>query len=170
MSPIPGVIPAVQPNTAAIYHSASHTFNTAGIFTYTGAGGGRILVYGSPSLTSIRDTWNAAGGDNYDNSDSELTLQFTLSGINFGDNISMVSGKVEFVNVDTSNILTASVNSSDWTDTEIKGTVTIPASGVSPDPGGRGKYLVRVTVRNSNTDSSMVYYLKGSGNYNITVN
>lgn len=170
VSPIPGVTPAAQPNTAAVYHSASHTFNTSGIFIYTGGDGGRVLVYGSPSLTSIRDTWNAAGGDNYDNSDSELPLQFTLSGTNFGDNMSSVSGKVEFVNVDTGNILTGSVNTSDWADTEIKGTVTIPASGASPDPGGRGKYLIRVTVRNSNTDSSMVYYLKGTGNYNVTVN
>ena len=53
MSPIAGVTPAVQPNTAAIYHSASHTFSTAGTFTYTGGDGGRIFVYAAPLISSF---------------------------------------------------------------------------------------------------------------------
>ncbi len=76
MSPIAGVTPAAQPNTAAIYHSASYTFNTAGTFTYAGGDGGRVLVYDTPSISGF----TPGSGDEGD--------AVTITGSNFNTNAS----------------------------------------------------------------------------------
>jgi hypothetical protein len=112
---------------------------------------------GKPAVTSITD----ASGDNYDNSESEVSVDFTINGANFGPDQIVVNGLVKFINTDTGNIIDAGVTS--WSDGEIKGNVVIPA-GID----GRGSYLIEVTVLDVKSESK-VYYYKGSGSYNISI-
>ncbi|MEQ8191978.1 MAG: hypothetical protein ABRQ39_28695 [Candidatus Eremiobacterota bacterium] len=161
MSPIAGVTPAAQPNTAAIYHSASHTFNTAGTFTYTGGDGGMVLVYDTPHMTAISDN---VGNLIEDTTTGDIAT-FTISGNGFGTDRTMVKGSVYFYRVDnlTAVYLDATSCISNWTD----GSITL--SNIPGTSLPKGKYRVKVLVRGTYTPENDFYYYKGSGNYVITV-
>ncbi|MGV8118948.1 MAG: hypothetical protein AB2L14_04200 [Candidatus Xenobiia bacterium LiM19] len=144
IGPIDKVTAASGETTPATYNYASHTFSTAGTYTYDDGLGapGRVLVYSSSTVSRIVDS----DENDYDTKTASSTVTFTLTGTGFGANQAAVSGKVEFKNVDAAGTVEATVST--WNDTTITGSIDIP----------QGTYRVIVTADGRESVGKVIYY------------
>jgi len=153
-----------QPVTAEVFHSGTCSFPAEGIYNYDAGYGdpGRVLVYGLPSITEIRD--DSGIGDNKDENSDLSRVDYVLKGNNFGTSRESVAGEVRFIQTvegDPNNPWGTVYNTasfSSWSNTSVHGSIELPG----------GKYRVEISVRGENTAENVLYY-KGSGNFEVIV-
>jgi hypothetical protein len=105
-------------------------------------GGSHSGGNGAASLVSIQD----ADGDEYDPNIDTSTVAFTLTGEFFGESQASVDGVVKFIKTDDKESILADIT--EWTETEIKGTVDLPA----------GQYSVQVATRYHVSAEALSFY------------
>lgn len=148
-SPNPTPTSTVTPTVSPTPTPTSSTTPSPSPSPSTGSGGGGGSGGGTtpadPHLTSITPQ--------SDLEDAESAVSFTLAGQKLE-----TAGTVTFTNVDNTTLKYNGAAFTNWSGTEIKGTVTMPG----------GKYTVQATVRGVTTPET-VYFYKGKGNYSVDV-
>ncbi|MGV8118949.1 MAG: hypothetical protein AB2L14_04205 [Candidatus Xenobiia bacterium LiM19] len=144
VGPIDKVTAASGETIPATYNYASHTFSTAGTYTYDDGLGapGRVLVTSSPTVKSIVDN----DGNDYDTKTASSSVTFTITGAGLGTSQAAVNGKVEFKNMDAAGTIEATVST--WNNTTIAGNVDIP----------QGTYRVAVTSGGTETTDKVLFF------------
>lgn len=144
IGPISKITQANQPNSVAVFHSASYTFGTNNTYNYDSGFGapGYIKVGDFPIIHSITDS----DGNNYDTASGSTAINFTITGENFGG----TQGSVKFVKDLVHGNGTYNASVSTWNGTQITGSITIP----------EGAYLVVATSSGGEDTQERVCYYK----------
>jgi hypothetical protein len=155
-----------QPGTPATYYAAALAFLPAdtGTWTYVSPAGMtlpnyRVLVYAPPTLTAV--------GPTNDTTNTDSVVTFTITGTGFGTDQASVNGVVDFIDAITSALNPNAPNITSWGDTTIQGTVLIAGGKWYPQVTVRG--VTTSTTAPQNNPATRVYFYKGTGTYNVTV-